>query len=366
MFNFKELKNKFMKKQSIIKIIMFFVFIAIQSCNEDDNSNVIYTINEESSLVKNNDKVLRNQEIKFDLIGANTSNYTEFATFYVNGAAMDGNVFSSSIEGVFNVYAEYDLAGTMTTTNSTSIEVFIPKRKVLIEEFTGTWCGVCPKMTAAIEEVRALSEDVVVVAIHGNSIITGTDPLAVPEGMFLKNYFEILGYPSGILNREETWEQVQPDYEPVIDQPLAFAGTNVDTSIGVNSQLNGVDMTVEIKVISEENLSSKKIVAFLIEDKVLYDQVSYFNNDPESPWYQMGNPIIDFEHNDVLRVSITEPLGDTISNITALEEFSVNYTLTISEDYDATNLKIVAMIVNEDDSVINAQFAEVNEDKAFE
>ncbi len=355
-----------MKDKKAIKIVMFFVSILMLSCSGDDNSNVIYNINEESSLVKSNEKVLRNQEVNFDLIGINGDNFSEFATFYVDGSVMVGNVFSSSVEGVFNIYAEYDLAGTLTTTNAKSVEVFIPKRKVLIEEYTGTWCGSCPRMTAAIEEVRELSEDVVVVAIHGNSINTGTDPLAISEGMFLKNYFEIPYYPSGIINREETWEQVQPDYEPVIGQPLAFAGTNVATSIGINSQLIGVDMTVGIKVISEENLSSKKIIVFLIEDKVLFDQVNYFNNVPESPWYQMGNPIIDFEHNDVLRESITEPLGNTISNITALKEFSVNYTLTISEDYDATNLKIVAMIVNEDYSVINAQFAEVNEDKTFQ
>ena len=365
MFNFIITYIKIMTRD-VIKVFVLFVFIITLSCDRDDNSNVIYTINEESSLVKNHEKVLRDQEVVFDLIGANNTNYTEFATFYVDGVAIMGNVFSSSEEGVFSIYAEYDLAGTMTATNTVSVEVFISKRKVLIEEYTGTWCGVCPRMTTAIEIVRELSEDVVVVAIHGNSINTGTDPLAIPEGIFLKNYFEVPYYPTGIINREETWEQVKPYYEFVISQPITFAGTDVDASISINSQLIGVNLTVEIKVISEIDMSSKKIVAFLIEDKVLYDQVNYFNNVPESPWYQMGDPIIDFEHNDVLRMSLTEALGDEIPNITALEEFSSNYTLTVSEDYNTSNLRIVAMIVNEDDTLINAQFAEINENKGYE
>ena len=345
---------------------MIFSFTLLLSCSGDDSANVIYNINEESLLIKNYEKVLRNQEVVFDLMGDDNANYTEFAIFYVDNVAITGNVFSSSVEGVFNVYAEYDLAGTMTTTDATSVEVFIPKRKVFIEDYTGTWCGNCPRMTSAIETVREQSEELVVVSIHGNSINVFTDPLSIPEGMFLKNYFEVPYYPTGIINRDETWEQVQPNHELVISQPIALAGTDVDATISINSQLVGVDLMVEIKVISETNISSKKMVAFLLEDRILLDQVSYYDNVPESPWYQMGNPIVDFEHNDVLRMSITDPLGDVMPDISALEEFSVNYTLTIPADYNSSNLSIVAMVVNEDDAVINAQFAEINEDKEYE
>ena len=356
-----------MKIYKTIKVLMVFGFTLLLSCSGDDSANVIYNINEESLLIKNYEKVLRNQEVVFDLIGDNNANYTEFAIFYVNNVAIAGNVFSSPVEGVFNVYAEYDLAGTMTETNVTIVEVFIPKRKVFIEEYTGTWCGFCPRIVSSIGEVRGQSEDVVVVAIHGNSIYSGTDPLAVTEGMFLKNYFEVPGYPTGIINRDEFWEyETITPHDFIISQPLAFAGTEVNTSIGINSQLIGVDLTVEIKVISETDITSKKLVVFLLEDGILLDQANNYYGTPESPWYQMGNPIVDFEHNDVLRMSITDPLGNVISNISALEERSINYTLTIPVDYNSSNLSIVAMVVNEDDTVINAQFAEINENKEYE
>jgi len=356
-----------MKINKTIKVLIFFVFTLLLSCSGDDPANVIYNINEESSLVKNYEKVLRNQEVVFSLIGENNADYTEFATFYVDGVAIEGNVFSSSIEGVFSVYAGYDLAGTITTTNTTSVEVFIPKRKVLIEDYTANWCGPCVRIATGIRKVREQSEDVVIVSIHGNSIVTATDPLAIPDGMFLKNYFEVPYYPTGIINRDEFWEWELPDFEFIISHPIAFAGTEVNTSISINSQFVATDLMVEIKVISETNITSKKIVIFLLEDGILLDQANgYYNYQPDSEWYQMGDPIIDYEHNDVLRVSITDPLGDAIPDIAALEERSINYTLTIPEDYNSSNLSIVAMVVNEDDTVINAQFAGVNENKSYE
>jgi len=357
-----------MKINKIIKVLIFFVFTLLLSCSGDDSANVIYNINEESSLVISGEKALRNQEVVFSLLGENNADYTEFATFYIDGNVIDGNVFSSSIEGFFNVYAEYDLVGTITQTEVSSFEVFIPKRKVLIEGFTGTWCGFCPRIVTAKRAIKEQAEDVVLVSIHGNSIYSGTDSLVTSEGMFLKNYFEVPGYPTGLINRDEFWENngLSPLFDFLVSQPLAYAGTDVNTSISINSQLLDVDLTVDVKIISEDDISSKKLVVFLLEDNILLDQINYYNEVPESPWYQMGNPIVDFEHNDVLRKSLTYPLGDSITNTEALEEYSISFNSYILPNNNSSNFKIVAIVVNEDGTAVNAQFAQVNENKLYE
>ena len=59
---------------------------------------------------------LRNQEIPFTVITQTGVDVTAQAQFYVDGQAIDGNVFSSSEVGDFVAYATYDLDGVEVST----------------------------------------------------------------------------------------------------------------------------------------------------------------------------------------------------------------------------------------------------------
>jgi len=99
---------------------------------------------------------------------------------------------------------------------------------------------------------------------------------------------------------------------------------------------------------------------------VIQDQVNYFNNDETSPYYQLGNPIPNFVHNDGLRNSLTNLTGDEISGTAALISSRRTFSLIVPENYINENLSIVAMVVSSDNSARNAQFAEVGENKSYE
>ena len=84
---------------------------------------------------------------------------------------------------------------------------------------------------------------------------------------------------------------------------------------------------VQLRVVSEQDLSDHKIIAYLVEDNLIYDQVNYYNFDQNSYFYGMGNPIVDFVHNDVLRHSFTDALGNPMQNPTmALTDNFFNYS----------------------------------------
>ena len=100
---------------------------------------------------------LRNQDIPFFVFDEDGTDISADAIFYVNGDALDGNIFTSATEGTYEIYAEYNTQGITATTETESFTVVIPKRKVSIEDHTGTWCGYCPRVTEAIEEVKALT-----------------------------------------------------------------------------------------------------------------------------------------------------------------------------------------------------------------
>ena len=73
------------------------------------------------------------------------------------------------------------------------------KKRVLIEDYTGTWCGNCTRVSYAIEQVKAQNDKVVTVAIHN-----GNDPFHFAGIAPLKNLIlpnSPLALPVSRLNR---------------------------------------------------------------------------------------------------------------------------------------------------------------------
>ena len=84
---------------------------------------------------------------------------------------------------------EVTLAPLATTVNVLS---FIPKHRVLIEEYTGTWCGWCPRGAVAMHKMRELyPDDFVGVCIHNGDAMEITT--AYPSS--------VAGFPSAYIER---------------------------------------------------------------------------------------------------------------------------------------------------------------------
>lgn len=341
--------NKYLNKASVILVLLF-----ITSCNKEDAIQE-YNINEISSLSVSTEKGLRNQEITFELLGED--NYTEFAAFFVNGEAIVNNVFSSSVEGEFNVYAEYDLAGTVTQTEISSFEVFIPKRKVLFEDYTGTWCAYCTAMIDRVDEMREITSDISVVSIHVGS----NDPFTFSEAQALIDYYEVIFVPTGYQDRQYFYGDAWP-VEFVTD----YAGLDSSMTISLNSILNGDELSVNVEVLSDELFEDKKLVVYLLEDGLVYNQSNGSNNDSNSQFYQLGNPIPNFIHNDVLRASLTDVFGSSIPATNAFITYSTTLNYTVPAEYNLEKLSLVVFVADQDNVVINSQFAKVNETKGFQ
>lgn len=349
-----------------LKLTICIGSLIIFSCDGDDSSKPDQT--NSSTILKSENKVLRNQEIAFYDMDGNTDN-TEYATFYVNDIAIEGNKFSSPTEGVFQIYSKYNLEGVLTTSQIDSFEVYIPRKKALIEGFTGTWCGNCPPLDFSVEKAQDSIKDLVIVMIHGGREYPGSqDPYTIPEGTILGEFLEILGYPTGVIDRTFFWDywRIPPLLPFPLYEIMPYAGLDTDISIAINSELKNENLSVNVKIISEQVISNSKLVVFLLEDGLLYDQVNYRNNDEWSPFYQMGNPIVDFEHNDVLRMSITDPLGDVIPETSALTEYNRDFNVNISSEFNTSNLKLVVTLLDENNLVRNTQQVPINQIQDYE
>lgn len=315
----------------------------------------------ERTVLVDHSKALRNQTIIFTMVDSEGVDVTNEGTFFVNGNEISGNTFNSDVAGTFEVYAEYEISGNVLSTEAIAFEVFIPLRKVVLEDYTGTWCGYCPSVAAAIVDAHAASEHIAAIAIH-ETANSNPDPFHFPQVDLLKAEFGVTGLPAARINRTTTWTD---PYE--IGEVTAIAGQETNLSIALNSQISGNNLNVEVKVIFEEgSLPGDKLVLYLTEDGLIHDQTNYYDNDPTSPFYQMGNPIPDFVHNEVLRLSLSDIFGDEISDTPAYIEYVRNYTIAVPSEYIIDNLHLVGMVVSSDNTARNSQTALVNEEKNYE
>jgi len=313
-------------------------------------------------------KAMRNQTITFGLLDEDGNNTAPEATFYVNNSPISGFTYSSNNEGDFEVYAEYMDNGQTITSATKTFSIFIPNRKVVIEDYTGTWCGFCPALIVAINELNLRTEDIAVVAIH-KTASSHPDPLDFLRITDLQEEFGVgNGFPKAQINRTTPWvARSGPEFIIEDTGILAMAGSDTDVTIAINSQLNGSELTVETKVKYENgSQAGDKLVVYLLESGVAADQANYFNETPGHPFEGKGNPIENYIHNDGLRNSLSALFGDNIPETQPYQEYTKNYNFSIPSNYVGNNLSFVVMVVDSENNAKNAQVAHINETKDFE
>lgn len=334
-------------------------FAVVASLDEVSSNSLQVQVleNEQLSIQLSATRALRNQPVELDLVDSSGNSSNATVTYKVNGVAIEGNSFSEVEEGVYEVSASYEFLGQTYDTDAVEVEVFVPKRTILFEDYTGTWCPYCTHMLERIEYMKEDTEHLAVVSIH----VGGSDPW-VSEGVDeLIDYFEVLFVPTGFSNRQYFFGFLD-DHSWAIQG----AGEPVGMALSIDSAIDGDQLNIDVSVISEEALENNKIVVMVLESELVWDQASDSNNDPDSPYYQLGNPIPDFVHDDVLRATLTDMLGDPIPNAPAFEEYQQSFSYTIPSNLVKENLSVVAFVVNSDNQSINAQTAPVGEFQPYD
>jgi hypothetical protein len=237
------------------------------------------------------------------------------------------------------------------------------KKHVLIEDYTGTWCGYCARVAYAIERVFAeidpfdnQADRAIAVAIH-----SGNDPYNFTNILPLKNLISpnsALGLPQSRLNRTVVWEENEADH---IAQVKNLSSNNCGLGIAMTSAIVDNNINLDVNIKFAENYSNVKLVVYVLENHLIYDQRNYTN------YFNGQNPIPAFEHNHVLRSSLTNLLGDPLSGTIYGAETKISYSVPVPANVsNKDNLSFVAFVVDENNLVINARLIEANETQSFE
>ena len=339
-------------KFSIPVFITFFLF----GCsNQEDFSSLVSEPEIVTGLNLKSSYIL-GQNIEFHVFDQNQNDVSDISIFYVDGLEISGNQIIHNEIGTYNVYAEYSLNNQLFNTELISYNVVNPINKVLLEDFTGTWCGYCPPVKLAIEQARELyPENITVVATHQN------DQFALPQEQELTSALGPFGLPESRINRTSEW--VEPYDINFID---VFINTVNNLAISIDSNIDNNSLNVSVRFVSSNALDNHKLVVYLIQNGLIADQANYLNFDDTSYFYEMGNPIENYIHNDVLVHSFTNILGDNFDNTQPYDDITKTFSLDISSSsIQIDDSSIVAFVVDSENTTINSQSALVFEFQDF-
>lgn len=299
------------------------------------------------------------EAVSFTVTGSDSNIYTNTSKYYIQGVEQVSSSFIPSAVGTYDVYAKLTLSNGVVLTSPTVQITVGPainfNKRVVIEDFTGTWCGYCPRVSYAISQVETQTSDVSVVAIH-----RGNDPYNFSAASALEGQIGLTGYPTAMLNRNITWEY--PENANVSQAVNLTTGTNPRVGVAFENATVGNTVNVKVKLKFGKTFSNLKLVVYAVEDNLIYNQTNY------TSYYGGGSTIANFEHDNVVRAVLSSSiLGESISgSFVTGDTYEKDFTYTIPATVNANNVKFVAMVVNTSNSALNSRVAGKNETQAFE
>lgn len=240
-----------------------------------------------------------------------------------------------------------------TLIGSVTISSSVPAKKVLVEEFTGTWCGWCPEGQSELNYAAFTNSNAVVVSLHDNdnmSSVSGNSLIADYANSFPSATIDQYLFPNNksIAIERNDWNVFIAQRQAMI-VPAAVSLTG----ISYNSSTREIKATVsstfsgDVKGDYRLNLYIKENNVFgAIADSLLdnnWNQYSYLYNISSSPYYQFGNYLNPttflmgsnrYKHRNVLDSLLDGPYGASgiipISGSTNGQTYNKAYTYTLT------------------------------------
>lgn len=284
----------------------------------------------------------------------NGNNLTSDSKIFINGTLINGYSYTFTEVGTYNVYATKNaLTSNVATIMVVPTDANLTKgfvKRVLVEEFSGTWCGNCPRILYGVDLLKEQTAHAIVVGIH----LFNGDPFITSNGNNLANNLGVSSVPAGFINRTIVWNG--PQYQNV-KQVIGQITPSSEAGIAINSSVVGNRLTVGVKLSYDRPSSStSKITVYLVEDRLVATQSNYSSN-----LYGGCSSIPNFKYDGVLRAIISDLGGDDSSTN------EKNYTIDIPKNIASlSNASIVAFVTAANGTVLNVQQAKIGENKEFE
>ena len=268
----------------------------------------------------------------------------------------------TKVNGIENTASDKTATGILSTMS------FMPTAIPVIEEFTGTWCGYCPKGIAALNEIEdKYGDKVISIAVHGNQSYR-YDKMEISQYDFKSALFS--GYPSAVINRGE---DMSPSYclDYLDDIIAASAPGEISVSAKwTNSSETSIEITTQTKFAMSSSSSNYNIGFVLVADGLKgteygwaqsnnYSGDTRYENDKYMyPFTQLPSSITNIEYNRVavdgwgIQFGLE---GSIPQSFSAGSDLYYAYKADISDNIliqDKSKLHVIALLLDKNTGVI--------------
>jgi thiol-disulfide isomerase/thioredoxin len=334
-----------------LRILFYFMFISVlSSCSSLSEETPSISITSDKSTLE------VGETITFTVVDSEDVNITSQSVILIDGNSISGSTFVPLQAKTYEATSSYE----SLVSNKIDFTATLPSsfsKKAVVEDFTGTWCGYCPRLSYAASLVEEQTDKVFVVGVHNR------DQMANSFGSALEGEFSISGFPTAYIDRANKWQGNQPSN---IEQALNAAEGTVNVGLAIESSLTGSVLDFKVYQGFLENMTDVKLVVYVLEDGILANQINY-----TSYYGGVGSSgvstIVDFEHNGVLRYAATDVMGDPTTSTAGVHEKSYSVDLSSYDVLVPENTGVLAMLVDDSGKVLyNAQYVIAGQNQDFD
>lgn len=251
----------------------------------------------------------------------------------------------TDVNGVADSYAPNNITSATFTVQTEQLT-----RRMVCEEYTGTWCGWCPRGMVGLELMREEYPDrFIPIAVHGG------DPMEIEdEEVSYRPFIEsCTGAPSGNINRQFTGD-------PFYDIHTMFnLASQLSVHIGVEATCDWNEDMTALELVttyySDIDLDSPSLnIAYTITESGItgYMQTNYYadgRNGDFYGWQDKTDPTGDVTFNDVARAIIGGYNGMPCrsESMTAFTPYTHTYTISLPRNINSpSQIKVIPQIID--------------------
>jgi len=265
-----------------------------------------------------------------------------------------------------------DLTGDSNHANDTTHTSIIgysymPTHRVVFEECTGTWCGWCPRGAVFMDSMYIVNPNTTVeIAVHNSDPMTYAPYDAALSGL-------ISGFPSILVDRNNI-DDPSNAFVQYAQHINDFAMADLTIAPAYNSVSRVATVVVTAKMAStftNNNANNDFRLALVFTEMGVtgttssYDQHDYYSYQSQNlplsgaghNWMLETNPVshTKMKYDFVARMIVGGPTGLAASlpaTIVAGQTYNYTFNYTIPAAYNASNMKVHALLVDANNNVI--------------
>ena len=281
----------------------------------------------------------------------------ETATFTIENIVVEQDgAYDFTVEVVsVNGNEDEDYSDNSFTYTINSMSNLVP-RKVLIEEFSTTQCGNCPRVHTVMGEILEGRDDLAIVVHHTGY---GQDNYTISASRSYLNFYESSTYaPALMLDRTNLADQGAEGYDPTAGSCPApgpvFAPSSKKEIERYIDYCMAQPAFVTVNIEDTYNPETRELTVRVYGESVIeLPQTPYLNifiTESGMVNYQAGGGN-DYVHNHAIRAVLTNTWGDELE-MTNLQ-YDETRTYTLDKKWNPDNMNVIAFIAHYDGTNMN-------------